>query len=149
MDLIYQNTNSNKTSNSWVNSIIKVNLEVHLTEWKNYCNLIQEAQPNTSKQENQLHQDLIHEIKTLQSHAKNLPHEPSKWFVKDITKFSELNTNSLEQWITNAKKVIRPARRKMKKDKQQQLTKFYPLQLTSKKNKRTIELITPPTPTKK
>ena len=38
MDLIYQNTNSNKTSISWVNSIIKVNLEVHLTEWKNYCN---------------------------------------------------------------------------------------------------------------
>ena len=73
-----------------------MNLEVHLTEWKNYCNLIQEAQPDT-EQENQLYQDLIHEIKTLHSHANDLPHEPSKWFAKDITKFSELNTNSLEQ----------------------------------------------------
>ena len=34
----------------------------------------------------------------------------------------------------------------MKQDKQQQLTKFYPLQLTSKKNNRSIEPMTPPTP---
>ena len=53
--LLLKHQQKHKTSTSWVNSIIKVNLEVHLTEWKNYCNLIQEVQPNTSKQENQLH----------------------------------------------------------------------------------------------
>ena len=102
MDLFYQSTNSKKTSRSWANSIIKINLEVHLNEWKNYCNMIQEVQPNTNKINSQIHQDLIHEVSTLHRHAICLPHEPSKLFTKDITKFTELNTNSLEQWIAIA-----------------------------------------------
>lgn len=31
MELFYHNINSKRTSNSWINSIIKLNLEVHLT----------------------------------------------------------------------------------------------------------------------
>ena len=51
-----------------------------------------------------------------------------------MTKFSELNTNSLAKWIAIAKKVIRSIRRKMRQDKQQRLTTFFPLQTTSRKN---------------
>ena len=65
--------------------------------------MIQEVNPNTSKYESQLHQYLVHEVGTLQCHAKDIQHEPFKWFAKDITEFVELNTNSLEQWIAIAK----------------------------------------------
>ena len=98
--------------------------------------MIQEIQPNTNKIDSQIHQDLIHEVSTLHYRETGLPYESSKWFAKDITKFTELNTNSLEQWIAIVKKVIRSSRRKMRNDKQQQLTKFYPLQLTPKNNNR-------------
>ena len=64
--------------------------------------MIQEIQPNTNKIDSQIHQDLIHEVSTLHRHAICLPREPSKWFAKDITKFTELNTKSLEQWIAIA-----------------------------------------------
>ena len=111
--------------------------------------MIQEVKPNTNKIDSQIHQDWIHEVSTLHRHAIGLPHEPSKWFAKDITKFTELNTNSLEQWIAIAKKVIRSARRKMRNDKQHRLTKFYPLQLTPKNNNRTIEASNPPKSNKK
>ena len=97
MNLFYQSTNSKKTSMSWANSIIKINLEVHLDEWKNYCNIIQEIQPNTNKIDTQIHQDLIHEVSSLHRHVIGLPHELSKWFAKDITKYTELNTNSSEE----------------------------------------------------
>ena len=97
MYLFYQSINSKKTSRSWANSIIKINLEVHLDEWKNYCNIIQEIQPNTNKIDTQIHQDLIHEVSSLHRHVIGLPHELSKWFAKDITKYTELNTNSSEE----------------------------------------------------
>ena len=64
--------------------------------------MIQEIQPNTNKIDSQIHQDLIHEVSTLHRHAIGLPREPSKWLAKDITKFTELNINSLEQWIAIA-----------------------------------------------
>ena len=107
--------------------------------------MIQKVNPNTSKNESQLHQDLVHEVDTFQRCAKDIPHEPSKWFAKDITEFAELNTNSLVKWIVIAKKVTRSARRKMRQDKQQRLTKFFPLQITSRNNNITIESSTPPT----
>ena len=110
MKLFYHNTNSKRTSTSWINSMIKLNLEVHLTEWKNYCNMIQEVNPNTSKHESQLHQYLIHDVGTHQCHAKDIQHKPCKWFAKYITEFVELNANSLERWIAIAKKVIRSTR---------------------------------------
>ena len=105
MEMFYQNTISKSTSISWINSIIKLNLEVHLIGWKHYCNMIQEVNPDDSKNESQLHQDLVHEVGTLQRHDKDIPHEPSKWFANDITEFADLNTNSLTKWIALAKKV--------------------------------------------
>ena len=95
MKLFYNNTNSKRIPTSWINSIIKFNLEVNLTKWIHYCNIIQEVNINTSKYESQLHHYFFHEVGTLQRHARGIPNEPSKWFAKDITKFVELNTNSL------------------------------------------------------
>ena len=62
---------------------------------ENYCNLIKEVTPKASNQQIQLHQDLVHEVGTIQRYDEDIPHEPSKWFAKDITEFSELNTNFL------------------------------------------------------
>ena len=60
---------------------------------------------------------MIHEVITLQQHAKDLPFEQAKWFAKDITELSELNINSLAKWISIAKKIIRSSRRKMRQDR--------------------------------
>ena len=111
--------------------------------------MIQEVQPNTSKHEIQLHQDLVHEVGIIQRHAKDIQHEQSKWFAKDINKVAELNTNSPQQWITIAKKVIRSVRRKIRQDKHRRFTKFYSLQINPEKYNRTIESLTPPTSHKK
>ena len=90
---------------------------MHLSEWKNYCNLIQEIGPKNSNKQSQLHQDMIHEGSTFQQHAKDIPFKQAKWFAKDITEFFELNVNSLAKWITIAMKVIRSSRRKIRQDR--------------------------------
>ena len=60
--------------------------------------------------------------------------------------FRDMNTKPLAKWIAIAKKVIRSVRRKMRQDKQQRLNKFFPLQITSRKNNITTKSPTPPTP---
>ena len=42
MEMFYHKKNSKRNSTSWINSLIKPNLEIHLSEWKNHCNIIQE-----------------------------------------------------------------------------------------------------------
>ena len=59
MKLFYYRTKSERTSTSWINSLIKLNLELYLSEWKNYCNLIHEVSPKDSNTQSQLHQDMV------------------------------------------------------------------------------------------
>ena len=72
MDMFYKRTNSKRNATTWINSLIKLNLELHLSEWKRYYNLIQEVTPNNSNNQSQLHQDMVHEVSTLQKHAKDI-----------------------------------------------------------------------------
>ena len=70
---------------------------------------------------------MMHQVSTLQQHAKDIPFEQAKWFAKDNTEFSELNINSLAKWITIMKKVIHSSRRKMRQERQQRLGIFFSL----------------------
>ena len=69
-----------------------------------------------------------------------------KWFAKDISKCSKLNTSSLSKQTTIAKKVIRSDRRKMRQDKQHKLTKFYSINTHPKKEYKPKESIIEPLP---
>ena len=69
MDFFHHNTNIKRTSTSWINSIIKLNLEVHLTERKNYCNMIPTPRLGSRGRHPQ-------------GYAKDIHHEPSKWLQK-------------------------------------------------------------------
>lgn len=85
-----------------------MNIDIHIIDWKINYDLIRATNISSlnSNVQSKLHQDMIHEGKTLKYHAKNIPREKYKYFSKDVTKFSQLNTNSLSKWIAIVKKVI-------------------------------------------
>ena len=128
MEVYYTRSQSKRTASSWINLLIKRNIDLHTVDWKKYCDLIQELSPNDSNNKSQIHQGIVHEVQTFQKHATCIPQEQYKWFIKHISEFSKLNISSLATWIATIKKVIRLARRRMKQDKQHRLTDFFPYQ---------------------
>ena len=64
---------------------------------------------------------IANRFRTYPHNDKDISQEKYKWCAKDISKFSQLNPNSLSKWITITKKVIRSACRKMRKDKHHNL----------------------------
>ena len=75
MEAYYKRSQSKRTASLWINSLIKLNIDLYIVDWRKYCNLIQESTPTDSNDKSQIHQDIVHEALTLQKHAKGILQE--------------------------------------------------------------------------
>ena len=79
METYYKRSQLKRTASLWIKSLIQLNIKLHIVDWKKCYDLIQESTPTDSNNKNQIHQDMIDDVHTLQKHARSIPQEQYQW----------------------------------------------------------------------
>ena len=82
METYYKRSQLKRTASLWIKSLIKLNIKLHVVDWKKCYDLIQKSTPTDSNNKNQIHQDVVDDVHTLQKYTRSIPQEQYKWFAK-------------------------------------------------------------------